>query len=306
MKIFGKLKDILFDDVEEEETTPVKREEVVRKVETPRVEEPVKVVKEEIKEEKTPEQDFNNINERNLFKSENTFTFPDFDEEEFSSSIERNERPKTTNVLEYEKKRRVEKKYDFGRYERVETKEVVEKKKFTPSPIISPVYGILNEDYKIEDIKDVTLENAKANNAVNIEAVRKKAFETPIDMKKPDEKYYEETVSVRLKDEPIQMPIEEKSRTIDELLADAADEEISVYNNRHEREVEPVVEPEPVNVEPEEAPSAYDEIDNELDDLKTSKEDNTKNEEYENDETLENDLFDLIDSMYENGEDGEE
>ena len=51
----------------------------------------------------------------------------------------------------------------------------------------------------------------------------------------------------------------------------------------------------------------YDEIDEELEELinhPKEKEKQTK-EELEDDDTLENDLFDLIDSMYDSREDGE-
>ena len=51
----------------------------------------------------------------------------DFDEEEFTSMS----RPKPkANVLEYERKKTVEKRTDYGRYERVETREYTEKRKF--------------------------------------------------------------------------------------------------------------------------------------------------------------------------------
>ena len=156
------------------------------------------------------------MSERDLFKSENTFPFPDFDEEEFSSTMNRQQKKSSpTNVLEYEKKKKIEKRYDFGRYERTETREVVEKKKFKPSPIISPVYGILNEDYKVEDIKDVTEENRQNN--LDIESVRKKAFGEVEILEEPKETVYEETVTVKLKENELEK--QKKVKTIDELLA---------------------------------------------------------------------------------------
>ena len=155
MGLLNKIKGILFEEVEEDEvvSTPKSEEkkpiaekiEPQRKVEEP-VEKSVPKVTAPVKETKTE-----NLNERDLFKSDNISPFFDFDEEEFSN-MSRVQKPKTTNVMEYERKKRVEKRYDMGNFSKIERTEVVEKKKFKPSPIISPVYGILNEDYKPEDI----------------------------------------------------------------------------------------------------------------------------------------------------------
>ncbi len=297
MGFFNKIKDILFEEVEEDEnikeTMEVKVEEnkpIAEKIEPPkRIEkvEPVREVpKETVEEPVKKETPIETLNERDLFKSENTFPFPDFDEEEFSNSMSRVQNPRaTTNVLEYEKKKKIEKKYDFGRYERIDKTEIVEKKKFRPSPIISPVYGILHEDYKPEDIQDKTEEYS--NSQIDFNSVRKKAFGDtevmPEVEEMPKETYYEETVTVKLK-EP---EIEQKVKTIDELLEDTADMEISV-------DEEPIRE--------------YDTIDKELEeDLAPvdAKPEKTEAEKVEDDDTLENDLFDLIDSMYDNREDGE-
>ena len=201
--------------------------------------------------------------------------------------MSRQQRKKTTtNVLEYEKKKKIEKKFDFGRYERTETKEVVEKKKFKPSPIISPVYGILNEDYKVEDIKDVTDENR--NNNLDFNSVRKKAFGEIEKLEEtPKETYYEETVTVKLKENDEEK--KQKVKTIDELLEDTADVEIELDKEKDKRN----------NAQD------YEKVEEDLEEIiePKSHDDNKINEE--DDDTLENDLFDLIDSMYDSGEDGD-
>ena len=59
--------------------------------------------------------------------------------------------------------------------------EKVEKKVFKPTPIISPVYGILDKNYHKEDIKQKnnSKESAYSNNKeVSIDDIRKKAFGT--------------------------------------------------------------------------------------------------------------------------------
>lgn len=305
MGFFNKIKDILFEEVEEDDTSSKMVSErpqatttpIAEKIEPKRVVEERPVVKESVVE-KTPEPKFETLNERDLFKSENTFPFPDFDEVEFSNSVSRSNSKPTTNVLEYEKHKKIEKKYDYGRFERIEKTEVVEKKKFKPSPIISPVYGILNEDYRIEDIKDKTEENKLNNETLDFNSVRKKAFGEPVKEQEPKkETFYEETVTVKLK-EPAEEK-EQKVKTIDELLEDTADITIDTEDTREKNDKDIEIMPEPIN--------SYEDFDVEesiKEDIDTAEE---KKEEVkdENEDTLENDLFDLIDSMYDNREDGE-
>ena len=298
MGLFNKIKDILFEDeeIEENDTLKIKEErkeekkpkaekiEISRPTQTyTKVEEPKEVIKEQPKVvRETP--NFDTMSERDLFKSENTFPFPDFDEEEFSSTMNRQQKKSSpTNVLEYEKKKKIEKRYDFGRYERTETREVVEKKKFKPSPIISPVYGILNEDYKVEDIKDVTEENRQNN--LDIESVRKKAFGEVEILEEPKETVYEETVTVKLKENELEK--QKKVKTIDELLEDTADIEIKM--DKKDKSTDELDD--------------YDKIDEELEEISPNSK--IEQEDEEDEDTLENDLFDLIDSMYDNREDGD-
>lgn len=51
-----------------------------------------------------------------------------------------------------------------------------EKKQFKPTPIISPIYGVLDKNYSKEDI--TTKQPVKTNNIDTIDEVRKKAFGT--------------------------------------------------------------------------------------------------------------------------------
>ena len=213
MSLVKKLKDILFE--EEEYTEPIKVVEEEKKEEVPvsiKLEpevEDVEPVKNEV------------ASERELFKKENSFRFPDFDEEEFASSISK-VKP-SSNVLEYERKKSYEKRTDYGRYERIETREYTEKKKFKPSPIISPVYGILNQDYKAEDI--VNKKETASN--IDIDSVRKKAFEPKVEevvekvetIDEPVVTFFEEKETIKLKE----MPKREEYKSIDDLLEEAAD-----------------------------------------------------------------------------------
>ena len=315
MGLFNKIKDILFEDEEIEETESIKVRddkkeskteekkpiaEIIEPQRRPEVHsEPVREEKRRESAYETPKKvrenkDYDDLSERDLFKSENTFPFPDFDEEEFSSTMNRQQKRPTTNVLEYEKKKKVERKYDYGRYERTETREVVEKKKFRPSPIISPVYGILNEDYKIEDIKDVTEENR--NNNLDFNSVRKKAFgDIETLEEEPKQTYYEETVTVKLKENDEDK--KQKVKTIDELLEDTADVEINVDKNEKKKNN--------INRKVSNELDDYEMVDEDLEEIIPSNKDLKKKNVDDEDDTLENDLFELIDSMYDNREDGD-
>ena len=298
MGLVSKLKNILFE--EEEVEIPViekkeKKPEVVREYkEVPRKEE-VKVTNYQnydslgpvIHEEKKMEEkarvstSSNNdvVSEREIFKSEKTFNFPAFDEEEFDSYVPR-KRP--TNVLERERKqeKKTEYKTDYRKdYKRVEkTEEVKEVKKFKPSPIISPVYGILDKNYTPDEI--TTRTEVTPSRSLDVDSVRKKAFGTKeeslekIDLK-DEEILVDQTLEEKL----------EKARTIDELLRDSSDDVIDIASTEDESlSFEPFLEDHSFDVE--ELPK---------------KEEVKKTDDVE-DDTLENDLFDLIDSMYENGE----
>lgn len=296
MGLLNKIKGILFEEVEEDEvvSTPKSEEkkpiaekiEPQRKVEEP-VEKSVPKVTAPVKETKTE-----NLNERDLFKSDNISPFFDFDEEEFSN-MSRVQKPKTTNVMEYERKKRVEKRYDMGNFSKIERTEVVEKKKFKPSPIISPVYGILNEDYKPEDIKSKT--DNVVNTGLDFNSVRKKAFGEET-LGEPEATYYEESVTVKVKENEEEK--QQKVKTIDELLEDTSDVTIDVDEKNSVEDKN--------NKEAKDEVADYERIDKDLEEV-TAKCDANKTEmrKVEDDDTLENDLFDLIDSMYDNREEGD-
>ena len=124
MGVFSKLKNIFYDEeyIDEPEAEIKKVDKVVKKeVEEakPRVEE-IKITREEPKSS-------NDFSERELFRSERTFNFTEFDDDE--------ELPPRRNVLSPEPKvaKRVE----------VQKPAIPEQPKiFKPSPVISPIYGI--------------------------------------------------------------------------------------------------------------------------------------------------------------------
>ncbi len=289
MGFVSKLKNILFE--EEEVEIPViekkeKRNEIVKEYKEAPKKEEVKITSYDqyndlastIDEEKKIEQKaYNNetVSERELFKSEKTFNFPAFDEEEFDSYVPKK---RATNVLEHTEKQERKKEYktDYrNSYKRIERpEEPKEVKKFKPSPIISPVYGILDKNYTPDEI--TTRPKKTTTNSLDLDTVRNKAFGAKEN--KINDIFIEET-----KDNILEERLE-KSRTIDELLKDSSDEIIDIKNDIEEDEIE--------SFSPIDTLEKTDEKSNELNEDKNSV----------NDDTLENDLFDLIDSMYENRE----
>lgn len=323
MGLFNKIKNVLFEEeeVEEEVTNEVEeqvapKENIFKKVDD--VEEDYRPLIKEKEEVKPKELTFekvepNDISERDLFRSESTFKFPAFDEDEFNTSM-----PK----LKIEEPIR-EKRNDYPRIEGYRSKEKEEvkeeKRRFKPSPVISPVYGILNKDYNAEDIEVAPKNNTVISSKdLDVDSVRAKAFgkletnleksvrksvikEETYEVKKEEEKKPEvkkeapkkdlkvEELSedtLVISDEPIfeesHNLIEERAKTIDELLKDASDDIIDTDDIKVDDDI------------------SFD--DEEIDEV--VKEEKPSKESLEND-TLENDLYDLIDSMYDNTEEGE-
>lgn len=292
MGLFKRVKDILFD--EEEYTEQIKITPEMRNEETPLKENAVVQEKREVREEPVqvkqvaPVAPKEEVSERELFKSDSTFPFLDFDEEEFDRQMPAKMPEKTvvekrsSNVFEYERKKKIEKRTDFGRYEKTEITETIERKRFKPSPIISPVYGILNQDYDKNDIL-----KRREPDKMDVQSVRDKAFGEKKEVTKiefePRTTFYEETETVTIS-EPAEK--EKKVKTIDELLEDTSDLVVDIDRDLSSEidliddvDVMPQIEPEIERTQEMMVPEVED--------------------------TLENDLFDLIDSMYDSKEEGE-
>ncbi len=294
MSLFSKIKDILFDEEEVKEQKVVKDEEIRPLPSSMQKHE--EVVPEPTVVKPTPEPiKHDRVSEKDIFKNDNTFPFPDFDEDEFESNMSSNIplRSKTpevsrnnisqpsrpTNVIEYERQRKVEKRTEYNHHQKIETTVTTDRKKFRPSPIISPVYGVLNEDYKPEDIKQKIDSNGDEV-SIDVDSVRRKAFGEikPEVKEEPAPIYYEETETVTTTFPEYEK--KEKVKTIDELLEDTSDMKINLDEefeiteeiNVPDLDVKPKAKKEPI-----------------IDDFEES-------------DTLENDLFDLIDSMYESRE----
>lgn len=211
-----------------------------------------------------------------------------------------------------------------------------DKKPFTPSPVISPVYGILDKNYKKTDIVDkkdadftrneklsrVDTKEYGNNLDANLDMVRKKAYglDEIIEEKeiKDDDLFNELTVEADLS-------VPESSDV--KLEIPELDEEVEIEDNVFEEEnendltdliLEDVKEVQPQREEKENRPARVaaaledlektstlqilDDIEKELNAIKPISKTSVVEEVEEDEDTLENDLFNLIDSMYEEGE----
>lgn len=184
MGLFGKIKNIFYD----EEIIEVP-EETVKKEERPKIEEVKSIRREEVisrpKEEVKPVTPI--YTERELFKTQpvNTFKFPMVDEEDEIKPT------RASRSMSYEEPKRREKepprenKYADLFKNKTNTKEPEKKPEriFKPSPVISPVYGVLDKNYTKEEIIERQESNKSFNRVtepkeMNYDAVRRKAYGT--------------------------------------------------------------------------------------------------------------------------------
>jgi len=278
MKLMKRIKDILFD--EEEVEIPVIEKETT------------KIIEEEndsIKEIKMPEDDFS---DKESFKSDLTFPFPiEFDEEEL-------EQTNKIETIKREEPIKKEREYSFNRYDvkREEPKRIEreikdyssylrnkeEKKQFKPTPIISPVYGVLDQNYKKEDlvVKGEIKRESTKKGKLDLDEIRKKAFGEEVTIEDTKE------LEVIELDEDIKI---DPNKTIGELI----EEEESIIFDEYDNTNDEVIIEETEEVE--EMPTV------ELNDLIIEKESVEKKlaSDLLEDEEDETDLFSLIDSMYE-------
>jgi hypothetical protein len=245
-------------------------------------------------------------------------------------------------------------------------------KKFKPSPVLSPVFGVLNVNYTKEDIIDKKdgikrervspiikkkeepvevqkevkkkeepkvepkIEKKEEHVEVDIDSVRKKAYgaieniekEAIKETGKDDDSYYTSVEITKEKKKPVVEEVKEEKKepvrvekiSKDELpkeivkedntsVEDSVDTNYVLDTDDEEESSKPVVLD---DLEKTSTLQILDDIEKELNSIKPiSKE--VKNDDeihdrapsVENSDTLENDLFNLIDSMYESGEEDE-
>ena len=309
MGIFNKIKNVLF--TEEEETTEIpliEKEDYSDEI----IEDSKKEVEEEISR-------FNNIRmEENLEKFEETpkvelkheeikreetrpsevkvvekSPFQSFDEEEFDriAAINKNRLLERDRRAREEKERQNRYKFEETKIEQRLPKE--ETRKFKPTPVISPVYGILDKNYSKEDILPTASSEGTLPKIIDVDAVRKKAFGTLDQLEKNMEEDNLDDIKITSFDDYDTQKIELPS--IDEIedeittplpKIEEVEKELELDETPIEEDIEIEETPIEEDIEIEETPIEED-FDVKLDEVVDEKEDK-----------IENELFDLIDSMY--------
>ncbi len=288
MGLFNKLKNIFYDEeyVDEPEAEIKKVDKVVKKEkeveEKPRVEE-IKITREEPKREieevkrvtEEPKRD-NNFSERELFRSERTFNFTEFDDEDVDLPPRRsvlNSEPKVTKRQEVQKPAIPE-----------------QPKIFKPSPVISPIYGILDKDYKKDEVVSKTITKVQEpvikDTASTYDSVRRKAYGT-------------------LEDE-----LEDTLNSMNKLTPEVISNEINKIDDsvneldKKTNKIEDIIS----KIESTTADVSVGELEDKMelenfDDTDTEDKSDSDNDKTMTNSTLEHDLFNLIDSMYDDKED---
>lgn len=268
MSLFDKIKDFFYDDEdydeEIEENHPIAKKGKTRVVEL-----------EEDYKDKNKE-----ISERELFKSERTFNFPmnvddsiKTDKEDINNNVNTNKyRSSYTNYSDIR---------SYTRYNNStkETNKVEEVKKFKPTPVISPIYGILDKNYKKEDVMiDATREFTMPSKSVDYDSVRKRAYANIYEEQKDDSSgiFF----------------------NLDDKKSDDEDEDVKIIYNDVTFDDEEDLENVTIGQKQEEYEKTIEE--SKID------EDQVDDEDQILSETKEQDLFNLIDNMYNSDDEDEE
>ncbi len=287
MKLLDKLKNALFEEeyVEVEEK-PIRKEKPKEK--------PIakKIVLPKEKEEEVEEK-----------PEKKEFVFPMMEEEDFID-LTRDEKKEEPHPVEedtpvYRRPPKIkEKKEEVALYTGGKQKEPEiqiheygyekrkDKKEFTPSPIISPIYGILDKNYKKEDVvskREVRLSSYKTNNRMDLDEVRKKAYG------ESDEKVFEEELGKDKKEESVE-PKEEE-----EVFLDISDDKTPTVPKVTVGDAEEYFEDLGLEYNIDYKDASKEKATGRRTKVKEEKETPQKEEVEEN-------LFDLIDSMYEEKE----
>ena len=290
MSVFKKIKDVLFDIEDDEEETTYEKKSVVKESNP-------------IKEVKMPVE----VNDNDVVseppKKTNNFNFPlDFDDDlptrsdKDSSVNKRNSYSQTNsnnsffdddydvprrNRDEYvvkEPERKKEQPRDYSKF--LQQKKEEKKKIFTPSPVISPVYGVLNQNYTKDDVIIKTDTGVKGP---SLEEVRKKAYE----------------IKKEVENKKVEDEFAEPLKTLDEILI--SNQEIQKEKSIENDDKSDV----PEEITKDEFISEKEEVENTTEMPKIDSKP-VESEVKDDDDTLEKDLFNLIDSMYENKDEEEE
>ena len=309
MKLLDKIKDLFMDEVAEDEEIELEETEKEEYKEPPKDVLP-KVMRDTIKKEEE-KVELKRKNDENINKEEkiSTLDFSKEPEKKFSFPIDfedeipsRNSR-QNVNVLKMEKEvtKKVSELYP-------KKEEVKEKPKFKATPVISPVYGILDKNYRKEEVKEKPEETSimkRPSKKVDFETVRKKAFGNLADEIKDNlmcencELYKEVKKISSLKEDDLlyDMTVDDESTevTIEKAYDDY--EEFGVaYEPKGKHEEDLVIEDKKIE-EKEEEPIINNNVDKEEKNEEEIPSRSSRGEK-KKETKVDEDFFELIDSMY--------
>ncbi len=315
MKLLDKLKNALFEEeyVEVEEKKEVKKEpkkkekpiakKIIIEDKAPKKEEKKEDV---IVEEEKPK--INNDNKDFKFKAILDDDFIDLDSEKKEKPLPKpkpevkplkREDRQEPNFYKEEKKKEEKKLYgatsspidkEIKIHEYGSVSKQKEKKEFRPSPIISPIYGVLDENYKKDDIvtkKEIRITSSYKKKNIDVDSVRAKAYGNADDI------FEEELTSNKKEQDEIEITEDENIKEEDSLLDISTDNTPSVskvtIGDAEEYFSDLGLE---YNIDYKD--TSHEKATGRRTDLRNFDED-----DYQKDNaSIEDNLFDLIDSMY--------
>ena len=313
MKLFDKIKD-LFSDYEEVEEEVFLEEEKKEEYKLPKVMRDV-IEKEEVTLPKKKEVEEVKVEEKK-------FSIPIDFEKEFEMTPSRRNNTNNQNVIKeiknvqntsYSRQEPVKNVYMEPKPIKIEKEQ---KPKFKASPVISPVYGILDKNYTKEEVKEKKEDKRdikRSSKKVDFETVRKKAFGNLVDdikdnlmcencelykeVKKisslnEDDLLYDLTLDTPSKELTIEkcydnyedFGVSYEKEDVKDIIESEEKEEVNIINNN---EIDSV--PEKISTK-----ELYEEEEEKIDEPVAIEKQEAK---------IENDFFDLVDSMYKERDD---
>lgn len=267
----SKMKNFLFDEVEEEKETKKTFKNKALKKDSEKLGEEHKEQKKDIIEElfleESEKEDKNKVEEIKPRQEKHKFNFREFDDDDFMVAQKRPE-PLIKKEIKKEPKRVL--------YQGSKLKN--DNKKFTPSPIISPIYGLLDEEGNM--VKNDSKKERKKE--VTFDSVRQKAYGKKEELDDTIKDLKSKTI------EEVEKEMEEKLSR--EKRKKSEEKELKSYEMIDDDDDDDMILPS-VN---------FKEIDVDKETVKSKKKITPKKIEVDDDDddTKEQDLFNLIDTMY--------
>ena len=216
MGLFDKLKNVFIEE-EEVESEPEEKPNKQEKLE----EEKIEPIKEDI------------VSDRDLIDTNQNFKFPlIFEEEDFK---EEKKKSRSINVLEREN----------TKYETEIKRDIKSQKKtFKPSPVISPVYGVLDKNYTKDEISSKNGLLSDYSDKLDIDSVINKAYgNTTTREEKNKEKNTDEIINLFSEENTEEIGYEldeidtkatdDKIKSIDDLLKDSNEDFYSLVDSMY-------------------------------------------------------------------------